>query len=137
MHNHYFGIASVLFATAGLIWSIGQALAIPMGPNISLGQNPVFAVQSTGYTGTLFTNNTSSTAVVTDLVVVASYACNMNFSVSNGGDAFRILASPQNGSPGQVSLQSGIKIPAGETLEFSGNHSSYCAGASASGYYAH
>ena len=40
MHKHYFGIASIIFSSACLIWSIGQATAIPMGPSVSTGSIP-------------------------------------------------------------------------------------------------
>ena len=40
MHKHYLGIASIIFATACLIWSIGQATAIPMGPSVNTGSIP-------------------------------------------------------------------------------------------------
>lgn len=136
-YKQLFGFAAILFGIGFILQSILPANAIPMGPNVSLGTNPVFSTHATGYSGTLFTNNTSSTVIITDLVVISYYDCMMTFSVSNNGDSFQLITDSSFGDTGIISLSSGLKIPAGETLSFSGSNSSYCAGASASGYYAH
>ena len=49
--------------------TIMPANAVPTGANTSFGSNPVFAFQSSGSSGTLFTNNTSAPAVITDLAI--------------------------------------------------------------------
>ena len=136
MTKHYFGIASIIFASACLIWSIGQAIAFPQGPNTSLGSNPVFSVSSVNYAShTLYTNNTTAPAIITDFIAkgAVNYNCERNFTVSNSTEAISISA----GTDGiyHMSLQSGLKVPAGESLQVSGGN--YCAHVSISGYYAH
>lgn len=135
-YKQLFGFAAILFGIGFILQSIMPAGANPAAPSISLGANPIFSVYTSGQSGALFINNTSSPAIITDLVVVAYYDCQMNFSVSNGGDTFAIRADPDLATSGFISLNSGIKVPAGETLSYSGA-SNYCQGASASGYYAH
>ena len=133
-----FGFAAVLFGTGFLFRSIMPANAVPTGANISFGSNPVFAVQGSGSSGSLFINNTSSPAVITDLSIAQStnstVTCQMVFSVSGNGNGYRLFSNPA-GVNGTVSLNSGLQVPAGEELSYSGN--GYCSGASASGYYAH
>ena len=136
-YRQLFGVAAILFAIGFILQSIMPARAIPIGPSVSLGANPVFAVHTSGSSGTLFTNNTSSSAVITDLVILEDAYWFMTFSVTNGGDEFRFFADYGEGVSGVESLSSGIRVPAGESLTFTGSHTSYCQGASASGYYAH
>jgi hypothetical protein len=135
-HKRLFGFAAILFGIGFILQSIMPAMAISMGPNVSMGSNPVFAVHASGYSGTLFTNNTSSTAIITDLAIVTNHYCTMTFSGSNSGDSFRFRMY-ESGTLNVVSLNSGLKVPAGESLSFSGDSSSYCQGVSVSGYYAH
>ena len=134
-HKRLFGFAAILFGIGFILQSIMPARAISMGPSVSMGSNPVFAVHASGQSGTIFTNNTSSSAIITDLAIVFDYYCTMTFSGSNSGDSFRFKTA-QNGPLTVVSLNSGLKVPAGESLSFSGD-SSYCLGVSVSGYYAH
>ena len=136
MTKHYFGIASIIFASACLIWSIGQAIALPQGPNTSLGSNPVFSVSSVNYaTHVIYTNNTTSPAIITDFIAKGyiNYNCERNFTVSNSSESISMSA----GADGiyHMSLQSGLKVPAGESLEVSGGN--YCSNVSISGYYSH
>lgn len=136
MTRHYFGIASIIFAVACLTWSVGQAIAVPMGPNVSLGTNPIFSVNSSTNTAhTLYTNNTSSTAVITDFIATGyiNYTCTRTFSVTNGTEAISI----NDGSDGvyHLALGSGLKVLPGESLDVSGGN--YCSNVSISGYYAH
>ena len=136
MHKHYFGIASIIFATACLIWSIGQATAYPQGPNISRGSNPVFSVSSSNYTThTLYTNNTQGVAIITDFIAKGSinYTCNRTFTVSNSTDS--ISMSSSSDGMYHLALQSGLQVPSGESIEVSGGN--YCSNVSISGYYAH
>ena len=133
-YKQLFGFAAILFGIGFVVQSIMPAGAIPLGPAVSMGQNPIFAVQVSGQSGTLFSNNTSSPAIITDLFILENSYCYMTFSVSNGGDQFRV--GDYNGTLSVISLQSGIRVPPGESLTFAGDQN-YCQGASASGYYAH
>ena len=67
MERHLIGISAILVSLAILVWSIGETFAYPQGPNVSFGSNPVFTRSATGNSNvTLFTNNTSSVAIITD-----------------------------------------------------------------------
>ena len=137
-HKPLFGFAAVLFGFGFVFQSIVPAQALPVGPTVSMGSNPIFAVQNSGSNGTLFTNTTSGPAIITDLAITQStnsgVTCQLTFSVSNNGDQYRLFSNPA-GVHGVASLQSGLQVPAGESLTYSGN--GYCSGAAASGYYAH
>ena len=137
MERHIIGISALLTSLAVLVWSIGETFAYPQGPNVSLGSNPVFTRSATGNSNvTLFTNNTSNVAIITDLTVTGpyNYGCTALFSVTNSNDSYR-LRNHYIGST-SISLQAGLPVPAGESLIMNGN-TSYCESSSVSGYYAH
>ena len=137
MERHLIGISAILASLAILVWSIGETFAYPQGPNVSYGSNPVFTRSATGNSNvTLFTNNTNSVAIITDLTVTGpyNYACTALFSVTNNNDSYR-LRNHHIGST-SISLQAGLPVPAGESLIMNGN-TSYCESSSVSGYYAH
>ena len=131
--------ALVILSLGFVARSIASAYAYPAGPSISAGGNPVFSVSTLSHTGTIFTNSTNFTAVITDIFVentaTAGY-CRMKFDVSNGGDSFITSSYFYGGSP-ISNLSSGIKVPSGESITTSVNIGSYCGGAAISGYYAH
>ena len=132
-HNTLFGIAAIITSIGFLIQSIPTAGAY--GPTISMGSNTNFAVYYSSYqSGTVFTNNTSMTAIITDISVTSStYGCTRRLSISNSTDEFSLT---NVGSDSKlVSLTSGIKVPAGESLLTTGG--TYCQDLSLSGYYAH
>lgn len=137
-YRQLLGLSAVLFGIGFVFQSIVPAQALPFGPSVSLGSNPVFAVQSSGSNGTLFTNSSAHPAIITDLSITQStnsgVTCQLTFSVSNNGDSYRLFSNPA-GVHGVASLNSGLQVPPGESLSFSGN--GYCSGAAASGYYAH
>lgn len=136
MTKHYVGITSIIFAITCLVWSIGQAIAVPQGPNVSYGGNPIFSVSSSTYSAhTLYTNNTASTAIITDFIATGyiNYTCTRTFSITNSTESISI----NDGSDGvyHLALGSGLKILPGESLEVTGGN--YCSHVSISGYYAH
>lgn len=131
--------ALVIFSLGIFVRNLTSAHAYPAGPNISSGDNPIFSVSTLSHTGTIFTNNTNSTAVVTDIFVENTSTggyCRMKFEVSNGGDSFITSSYFYGGSP-ISNLSSGIKVPPGESITTSVNTGSHCGGAALSGYYAH
>ena len=133
MNNTLFGIAAIITSLGFLLRSIPMAEAY--GPTISMGSNANFATHySSSQSGTVYTNTTSMTAIITDLSVTSSsYGCTRRLTISNSTDEFSIT---NVGSDSKVlSLRSGIKVPAGESLSTTGG--SYCQGFSISGYYAH
>ena len=132
-HKTLFGIAAIISSVGFLIQSIPTAGAY--GPSISMGSSPNFAVYySSHQSGTVFTNSTLMTAIITDISVTSStYGCTRRLSISNSTDEFSIT---NVGSDSKViSLISGIKVPAGESLSTTGG--TYCQDVSLSGYYAH
>ena len=132
-HKTLFGIAAILTSIGFVIQSIPTAGAY--GPTISMGSNANFAIYYSSYqSGTVFTNTTSMTAIITDISVTSStYGCTRRLSISNSTDQFSLT---NVGSDSKViSLISGIKVPAGEFLSTTGG--TYCQDLSISGYYAH
>lgn len=131
--------AFIIISLGFFIRSVTNAYAYPAGPSISSGSNPVFSVSTLSHTGTIYTNNTNFTAVITDIFVentsTGTY-CRMKFDVSNNGDSFMTSSYFYGGSP-ISNLSSGIKVPPGESITTSVNIGSYCGGAALSGYYAH
>lgn len=137
MHKNLWSIAAILVALGYLLQSISTSFAYSGTPSVSLGNNPVFARSATGYNNvTVFTNNGSSVAIITDLTSLKSsnYSCTMHFYVTNSDDSYR-LSSWASSNDSSVSLRSGLQVPAGESLMMNGN--SYCTGGAVSGYYAH
>ena len=138
MHKNLWSIAAILVALGYLLQSISTSFAYSGTPSVSLGSNPVFARSATGYNNvTVFTNNGSSVAIITDLTSLKSsnYSCTMHFYVTNSDDNYR-LSSWASSNDSSVSLRSGLQVPVGESLMMNGN-SSYCTGGAVSGYYAH
>ena len=134
-YRNIFGIAAVIFATGYLVRSFQPANAFPQGPNVSMGSNPIFSRSANGYSNvTVFTNNTSNLAIVTDITITGAwnYSCTATFTAT-GGDLYK-LSNSQTGST-SISLKSGLKVPAGGDLVMDGN--SRCASGSISGYYTH
>lgn len=132
-HKTLLGIAAIITSIGFLLRSIPIAEAY--GPTISMGSNANFATYYSSYqSGVVFTNSTSMTAIITDISVTSStYGCTRRLSISNSTDEFSIT---NVGSDSKViSLTSGIKVPAGESLSTTGG--TYCQSLSLSGYYAH
>ena len=69
MHKTLFGIASIIFAIACLISSIGDSFAYPQGPNVSLGSNPIVSIDCNGG----YTVPSNADLIVTDFIGVSSY----------------------------------------------------------------
>ena len=131
--------ALLIFAAGFFYRSVTSAHAYPPGPSISSGSNPVFSVSTLSHTGTIYTNSTNYTAIITDFFVentTTGAYCRMKFEVSNNGDSFITSSYFYGGTP-ISNLSSGIKVPPGESITTSVNSGSYCGGAAISGYYAH
>ena len=69
MHKTIFAISSLIFSVGFLIWSIGESVANPQGPNISLGANPIVSFNCNG---TGYTVPSTNDYVITDLIGVDS-----------------------------------------------------------------
>ena len=84
MTKHYFGIASIIFASACLIWSIGQATAFPQGPNVGVGTVPYES-----FTGTIHYNdgNVVLLTVPSDRVFIVTTCMSNNgyFDIKENG----------------------------------------------------
>lgn len=132
-HKTLFGIAAIIASVGFVLRSIPTAGAY--GPTISMGSNPNFAVYySSHQSGTVFTNTTAMAAIITDISVTSStYGCTRRLSISNSTDEFSLTNVSSDSKV--ISLTSGIKVPAGESLFTTGG--SYCQDLSISGHYAH
>ena len=129
MTKHHFGIASIIFAIACLIWSIGQATAFPQGSNISMGSNPAFSYHSNSCTGneTAVTVPADQVLVITDIVSARGDGDDVIYlstsSLTLG--IFRVDHHTTGYSSGSIhrtmnnshyKLNNGIVVPSSETL---------------------
>ena len=134
MHKHYFGIASIIFASACLIWSIGQAIAFPQSPNVSLGSNPAFSYYATSCTSdeVVATVPSDQVLIITDIISSVGDGDDIiQFSTSTTTlGSFRVDHHVTGYSSGSIhrtmnnahyKLHSGIVVPSSETLTLSCN----------------
>ena len=122
-----FGISAVLMSASVFVHSLNTANAFPQGPNISLGSNPIYSISaSCNNASTMYTNNTTQTFIITDVVL----------SVPNGGYSLTLEINGQTiwSMEGNAHLKSGIPIASGATLKCSG-HGGY--NLNLSGYHTH
>ena len=116
--------AAVIFAIGYLIRSIQPANALPQGPNVSLGSNPIeHAYSSCNGWQTIFTNNTAQDFIITDIskYFENSYEGHLRVNgqtIWQSRDAYQFL--------------SGLKILSGESVECNSSYS-----ITISGYYTH
>ena len=116
MNQHFLGVASIIFALACLIWSIGDTFAYPQGPNVSMGSNPVVSFScNSGYTVPSGTD-----LIITDFIGVSSYP----YLQVNGTTVLSL-------SDGTHNLTTGWKITSGGTI------SCYSGDAYLTGYLTH
>jgi len=150
--KHYLGISSIILTTACLIWSVSQASALPTGPNISFGANPIFSLG--GNSATTITAPPNQTMIISDIVLGATgtgsssyHTCVSVVDLTNGvGEnlgSFRLSADTTGGSSqanlgswGSHRFGSGIPLAATDTLSV--NISGNCSvNYTLSGYYTH
>ena len=140
MYKHYYGIASIIFATACLIWSIGHATAVPMGPNISFGSNPVASFYGTNGSSTpdsIALQNTNQVFIV-QTVMSSSDTCEVLvdgvsiYAAANATNPFTHSKAYQSNFSSFHNGTASLVIPENGTLEVK-NCSKYYV----SGYYAH
>ena len=103
MNNTLFGIASIIFGIAALVWSIGDSFAYPQGPNVSLGSNPIvsFNCNSGGYT-----IPSNSDYIITDFIGVYGSP----YVYFNGGNSIYL------DFPGNSTLMTGYRVPSGTVI---------------------
>ena len=111
-NNLFFGMAALLVGAGYFLRSLPLAFALPQGPNVSTGSNPVQQYFLT-CPGSIMTT-TSEEFVITDIVLNPKYY---------GNDA--IIFSTTSATLGKIKqtneiihipLQSGIRIPTNETV---------------------
>ena len=99
----------VLLCTSVLVDSLQNATAYSSGPTVSLGSNPIANfTQTCSNWETIFTNNTSQTFIITD--VVHAYSGSYVASLRQNGQ--RIFDSRENHH-----FNSGLAIQPGQSIE--------------------
>ncbi len=145
MQTSRFQLSLVTALAVGLGFSLSssQAVGYPAGAAVSMGVNPVWAHggRSNAISAVIFTAPADKDMVLTDLSLSTDYGypARTRLKVGDGivgewvvygkpGDAY-------NASPVALSMTSGIRIPAGQSLELNttGVETSFAM----SGYYAH
>lgn len=124
-HKTILSLGFLLLCASVLVDSLQNANAYPHGPNVSMGSNPIdnYSASCSSW-DTLYTNNTTQTFIITD-VVLTYPGSNVAILRVNGQ---RIYESRDN-----YGFNSGLKIEPGETIDCvnSGNIITI------SGYYTH
>ena len=129
----------LLLCGAVFLHSLNSANALPHGPTVSLGSNPIVSVAGSGSNSALLTVPTDSALIITDIELTNSNAY--------GGDTIRLQDTNgtvygewylhHRSSPScliVISKASGIYIPAGTQLSLA---SASTVNYNFSGYYAH
>ena len=155
MERNLFGISAIIASVALLVSSIGNSFALPQGPSVNIGSNPVFSYGGTvsNNSTTLFTAPSDQTMVVTDIVLtMAEQTCTstimLNTSAGNvssfklysnfytAGDGYGRSATSIEPKSISHSFNSGVPVSMNDGLniaESGGCNVSY----TVSGYYAH
>jgi hypothetical protein len=159
MQSSRFQIGLIATLAMGLGFSVAssEAVGYPSGPTVSTGANPVISqggVLLLGGTDTVLTAPADQDIVVTDIVLGvtnATYYCEGSFQVAAmvGSELKgQFAVGTPNLEQGQIrneiiSLNSGIRVPAGSSLNLEFNYhyrdcsdSSFRLNYTASGYYA-
>ena len=117
-YKQLFGYAAIVFSFGFFVRSFVPAHAFN-GAHVSLGSNPIDS--GYGYNGVIFTNNSSSDFVITDI------GCENDGPLTIGSsNVFYCLR-------GNHQLQSGLIVPAGTSVSTGANNRNYFI----SGYYTH
>ncbi len=136
-------LATVCFAIGWPVAS-GPAQGPPTGMVVSTGTNPIVNVAgqlSSSAWVEVLTAPASQDIVVTDLVFSANHSgagepeLRLASTTETVGRYFIFGGSYNGGGPAHFSLQTGIRIPAGDSLELNINTTNYV-NYSLSGYYA-
>ena len=122
-HRNLFGIAAIILSGAVFTHSLNTANALPQGPNVSLGSNPIDHGQGNCNGSTIFTNNSSQYFIITD--ISKSYVDSYEIYLEADGQTI------WNGR-GNFHFQSGLRIAPGSTVTCSGSYAVTIAG-----YYSH
>ena len=129
-YRNLLGTAAIILSCAVLIQSLNSANAYPQGPNISLGSNPIDSANTTcsnSYTN-LFTNNTSNTFVITEIILGSGNAAELKID-----NQTIFYANSFSGRTSFYPLNTGFIVLPGSsvTCAHSGDHMTI------SGYYTH
>ena len=142
-HRILFGFASIIVSIALLIFSLKSANALPQGPNISYGNNPVVSFSSTNCSsGDTVTNvPNDQVLVITDIIIGGHNGEEVQLKTGSGTvlGFFKSVNAYSQANFNHFlegrfySLRSGIVVPSGEDLVL------YCGNnhLTISGYYAH
>ena len=107
MHKIIFAISSLIFSSGFLVWSIGESIAFPQGPNVSHGTNPIVSFNCNG---TGYTVPSSNDYIITDFIGVSSSP-----NIYLDGTYMMYLSTS-----GNFGLTTGWLIPSGTTITCSG-----------------
>ena len=117
----------LLLCGAVFVHSLKSANAFPQGPNVSMGSNPIENFYSNCNNQTMYTNNTSQTFIITDVIHgVSNYGVELNI---NGIAAYKSVDN------GHGHFISGLRVEPSESVICYSASNVY--GATISGYYTH
>ena len=145
-HRQLFGFAAIILSSAVFIHTLKSANALPQGPNVSLGSNPIQSwAGSINNNGWHTIDSFQNDFVITDLSISGNNYCTFilyssqnNYYTTSGAIATAHFYQ-YNGSGDSFYSEkfvSGMKIPAGTTLSAYVNRNGYCH-YNLSGYHTH
>ncbi len=132
------GLVATLAIGLGFSLASTQAIGYPAGSAISTGSNPVWSIGgSPGATETL-TAPSDQDMVITDVHLANTDGNWLRVHMHHSGTSVAAFTSDGTTDRTKASLRSGIRVPAGETLNmsFEGYYGLSSARYTISGYYA-
>jgi len=113
------GLIATLAVGLGFSLSSSEAIGYPAGAAVSLGANPVWSTGGAPATSAVVASPVGEDLIITDFVVGGpnSYWNRVEFTLSDG----TVLAgfSSTGVRPTNVNFESGIRVPAGDSLTMS------------------
>ena len=113
------GLIATLAVGLGFSLSSSEAVGYPAGAAVSLGANPVWSTGGTPATSAVVASPVGEDLIITDFVMGGSntYWHRVEFTLSDG----TVVAgfSSTGVRPNTVNFESGIRVPAGDTLTMS------------------
>ena len=126
-HRNILAVGFVILCSAVFVYSFKTANAVPKGPNISMGSNPIQSWAGRGSSGWKTLDTLTNDFIITDLLVsgTSSY-CAVTVSTQNNNTTSNVLITGafhnnqgsyhQGNSQFNGNLNSGVYVGSGSTL---------------------
>jgi hypothetical protein len=140
MQTSRFQIGLIAALAVGLGFSLASSSAVgyPAGAAVSMGSNPLWSVGGTPTSTETLTAPADQDMIITDVHFANTDGHWLRLEMHLSGSTVAAFISDGTTDRPSVSLQSGIRVPAGDTLSmgFAGYHGLSTSRYTVSGYYA-